>query len=231
MAKFELKIKAEKLRKKGISIIKIANDLGISKSTASLWCRDIIMTDFQKKNLKDNSVKAGHFGRIIGAEMNKKKRDDLVSFYRSEAKKIIGKISDRDLLIAGTALYWGEGTKTKNKLSVTNSDPLMIIFLIHWFVKSLGVKKQDFAPKIYINSIHKERAEKVLKFWSNLLDLPSNQFSKITYIKTKQKKVYKNYNDYYGILTLVIKKPSLFKHKTSGLIEALKEQYVGVVQW
>ena len=107
----------------------------------------------------------------------------------------------------------------------------MIIFIANWLNKSLGVKKQDFIPKIYINFIHKERAKKVLKFWSNLLDLPSNQFSNITYIKTKQKKVYKNHDNYYGILTLVIRKPNLFKHKTLGLVEALRKQYVGVVQW
>lgn len=44
MSKFELKHRASQLRKSGASVSEIATQLGISKSTASLWCRDIVLT-------------------------------------------------------------------------------------------------------------------------------------------------------------------------------------------
>ena len=52
MAKSLLKIRAQKLRSKGKSIKTIAHDLGISTSTASLWCRDIKLSPSQITELE-----------------------------------------------------------------------------------------------------------------------------------------------------------------------------------
>ena len=48
------KEKAIALRKQGLSVNKIAKEVGASKSTVSLWVRDIKLTDEQKQQLKDN---------------------------------------------------------------------------------------------------------------------------------------------------------------------------------
>ncbi|TSC88014.1 MAG: Uncharacterized protein G01um10147_245 [Microgenomates group bacterium Gr01-1014_7] len=52
MAKSLLRLEAHKLRKKGISVRKIAQTLGISKSTISHWTRDIILTVEQLEALR-----------------------------------------------------------------------------------------------------------------------------------------------------------------------------------
>ena len=44
MSKYNERIKARKMRKNGISIISISKELNVSKSSISVWCKDIILT-------------------------------------------------------------------------------------------------------------------------------------------------------------------------------------------
>lgn len=74
MAKFKEKLKAREFRRKGVSIIEIAKKLGVSKGSVSLWCQDIRLTDEQKNKLQAGSIKGGYKGRMIGAEMNRRKK-------------------------------------------------------------------------------------------------------------------------------------------------------------
>lgn len=116
-----LKEKAKELRKQGISIIKIADQLGVSKSTISVWTRGITLTDDQKQKLlyreiTDERVEA-HSNVFKIRRLEYQKRGQL-------------KIKKADpLYIAGCMLYWGEGTKNINNCQMVNSElPMMVIF-------------------------------------------------------------------------------------------------------
>ncbi len=217
MAKSLFKIEAHKLRKRGLSIKSIASRLNVSKNSVSIWCKDIKLTKKQQEKLVQNSGK----GRLMGAQINKKKKEQCIEFYRENGKKEIGKFSRRDFLIAGLALYWGEGSKTF-KLSFSNSEPSMIKFMFLWFKKIMKIKNQEFMPRIFINAIHKPRIDKVIKFWSNFLKLPVEQFGNPVFLNINSKKVYENYNTYYGVMSLGIKRSTYLKYKILGLIEAMK---------
>ncbi|PIY59311.1 hypothetical protein COY96_02530 [Candidatus Wolfebacteria bacterium CG_4_10_14_0_8_um_filter_37_11] len=229
MAKFEKRIKAQNLRKKGLSIKSIASDLIVSKSSVSIWCRDINLTKKQKDVLWKNAIAAGQKGRLIGAEMNKKKKESNIIFYKNQGRRDISRLSKRDFLIAGIGLYWGEGSKN-GKLNFVNSDPDLILFMFKWFQDIIGVKKEDFIPRIFINRIHKSRVNKVLKFWSLLLELPVKQFRRTIFIKTKQKKIYENYDRYFGMLALRIRNSTNISYKILGLIDALKYQKIKKIE-
>jgi len=224
MAKFQEKIKAQELRVKGLSINYIAKKLNVSKGSISYWCKDIKLTEKQKKKLLENSIRAGHKGRLMGAEMNRRKKQGNIDFYKILAKKQIGKISKRDLLIAGVALYWGEGVKSdKSSFAFINSDPEAIKFMYKFYSEILGVKKENFMPRIFINEIHKDRIDVVLNFWSNLLKLPISQFGNPVFLKMEQKKIYENHDNYFGVLSLKVRKSTNLKYQVLGLIGALKE--------
>ena len=71
----------------------------------------------------------------------------------------------------------------------------------------------------------------MLKFWANLLQLSLLQFRKPYFIKTVQKKVYENYDSYYGVMHLQVKCGTNLRYRVLGLIEGIKEQInAGVVQ-
>ena len=222
MAKFELRKKARALRVEGKSIGAIARELGVSKSTASVWCIDIPLTPEQKKILIDNALLAGLKGRFGGAETNRRKKLDALESCKEWSKGVLGEMSDRDLLIAGTALYWAEGSKKGTKaFNFVNSDPVMIMFMYEWLKRVMKISKEEMMPRLSINEIHRPRITAVVKFWSDLLRLPVGQFGNPWYIKAKVSKVYENYNTYYGILRLGVRNGTMLKYKVLSLIERL----------
>ena len=222
MAKFELRIKAREIRKTGESIKEIAKILGVSKSSVSLWCRDIILTEEQIRSLNKRVVENGVKGRLIGAEGNRNKKRKAIAMAKEWALNELCRFDKRDLLIAGIALYWAEGGKTvyTGAFHFSNSDPRMITLMCEWLSVFFGVVKEDFQPRISINNIHVSRIEKVKKFWSDLLTLPVSSFP-VTFIQTKQKKVYENHDNYFGVLSLRFKKSTFIRYKVLALIEAL----------
>lgn len=215
-------MQALKLRRKGMSIKTISEKLGVSKGTASVWCRDIILTQEQEKHLKEGMIKAGHKGRMLGAEMNRKKKADAIAFFRESGKNDIVSLSQRELFLAGVALYWVEGVKAaQTRLAFVNSDPKLIRFMYRWFRTCLHVRPNEFAPRIFINEMHKKREKILVEYWSSLLQLPKEQFGNVVFLKMKQKKVYENYDSYFGVLSLGVTKSTNLKYKILGLIEAL----------
>src|SRR3989338_2011279 len=222
MAKSIKKLIAFKLRRKGKSIKEIAKLISVSKSSVSIWCRDIQLTPKQKLNLQKKMIKAGHLGRLRGALTNKMKKEKRLHFYTELARKKVGKLTNRDLSIAGLGIYWGEGSK--GKYSFANSDPLMVIFMSKWLQKYMRVKKDDLSPRVYINEIHREREKKVLRFWATLLDLPKQQFSKTVFIKARQKKTYANHDSHYGILTLRVAKSTNLSYYVLGMVDVLRNK-------
>jgi transcriptional regulator with XRE-family HTH domain len=221
MAKSKEKIKARSLRRKGLSIKKIASRLGVSKSSASVWCSGIKLTEEQIGKLHKQMVIGGYSGRLKGASIQKEQKRSKINYYLREGEKNIGVLSDRELAVAGIALYWGEGGKKDSRVRFYNSDYLVIRFIMTWFRKVLGVREEDFIMRVTVNGIHEERIDEINNYWSRITNIPMNQFGKAILIKTKNKKVYENHFQHYGTLCVGIKKSSTLFYKIMGLIKAL----------
>lgn len=225
MSKAILKIEAIKLRKKGLPLGDISKKLKISKSTASLWCRDIKMSDDLINKIKINHYLKTNKGRLIGARMNKEKK--LRSIHRANnwGTRIVNKINRKEAIMILTALYWSEGSKTDNStgFQLINSDPYMILLVKNILTKYFKINQSDFVCSIQINEIHRPRIKIVLNFWENLLELSDRQIRKPYFIKTKNHKIYENYDNYYGICKLIVKKSTNLKYIMLGLIKALKD--------
>lgn len=222
MAKSIKQIKARKLRKKGESIKQIARILGVSKSSASLWCRNIELTKKQIERLHENMIMGSYSGRMKGARMQKERKEEKIKYYLKSGAKDIGALNDRELFIAGLGLYWGEGNKKTGGVRFCNSSPLIIKFIIKWFLQILKVDIQRFCIYININRIHKKRKNEVLNFWINLTDIPAEQFRKIIFIKSKNKKVYENFGDHYGTLDIRVLKSTYLLYQIRGWLRALE---------
>lgn len=222
MAKFEERQKAHRLRKKGNSIKAIAAKLGVSKSTVSLWCRDIVLTTKQIEQLKANAISAGHRGRMIGTQRNQQKRLDEIQNYELSGKKEIGKMTKRDLIILASALFWAEGAKTGSRFMFINSDPNMILCIYRYLMTVEKISPDRLFLTVQINRIHEPRIQKVIKFWSELLDLPRQQIGKPYYIDVVPRKQYQNYESYYGIARLAVRGGSSLQYKLLGYINAFR---------
>ena len=230
MAKYNRRIKARLMRRKGISIIVIARDLNVSKSSVSGWCSDIILTEEQFERLRKNSGISWKTGQRMGAEANKKKRTDAIEEADRWAKKLIKKISKRELLLIGVALYWSEGSKSDStsRFMFANSDPNMILLMKNILIKVMEVASDDIVCGIQINRIHEKRIKKVLIFWKKLLELQDSQIRKPYFVNTKVSKIYENYENYFGVCRLFVRRSKYLKYKMLGLIKALKDEILSM---
>ncbi len=223
MAKSLKKHEALVLRQSGMSIKEISNKIGISRSTVSIWCRDVILSKLQKETLYKKMVDAGHKGRMMGAEANKKKKLDIVSSLDILAHKEIGVLSVRDIQMLALGLYWGEGSKDKQgRFVFVNSDPIAVSLIVNWLTTNMDISKTSLHPQIYINDQHISRENIVTSFWVKKLKIPKSQFRKTIFIAVPHKKIYANHNTYMGVLHLTISKSSYLKYKTMACLHEIQ---------
>lgn len=228
MAKYNERMQALRLRKMGKSVRDIAHTLDVSRGSVSVWCRDIVLTKAQREKLTREQILAGNKGRMIGAEINRQKRLRSIREQELVAHTMIGRLSKRDKLILGIGLYWGEGVKAVGSATAfVNSDPQSILFMKDWF-ESLGVASSQFSPRVYISKHHEERQGAIIRFWSQLLKIPSRQFGRVVLLHGRPKKVYENHNSYYGVLSLGVRRGSTLKYRILGLIKECNK--AGVAQ-
>lgn len=223
MAKSLEKIEATKLRSQGESIKVIAKKLGISKSSASTWTKDIILTVDQLEKLYQRQLKGSELGRTKGALIQKQRR---IEKYNQAYQKIttqIGSLSPREKLLIGAALYWAEGTKKGRRVDVCNSDPNLVKFMLNWFKEQFSIPNSGFRIQLGINEDHKSREEVVKKYWSDLLNIPLSQFTKSSFKHAKLKKIYANFNEYYGTPKIYVKNPATIHAEVIGLVKYLQD--------
>jgi len=206
MAKSKEKIKARKLRKKGESIKKIANLLHVSVSTASLWCRDVELTDKQIENLRRRQTDP-FYGKRLDYYLKKKKEfSSKLLNLKNEGIESIGSLSKREIFLIGVALYWGEGFKKDSLAGLATLDINIAKFFIFWLNKSFGITSKDLILRITANISYKNKINELSKYWSRELKIQENQFSKPFFQNTKWKKEYENKENYHGVLRIRVRR-------------------------
>lgn len=225
MAKILLKEKARALREKGFSIGEVAQKLNQPKSTVSYWCKNITLTKKQIQDIerrhKINSIAV----LLTASEKQRKNRLQQEKAIAISAKENIGKISNRDLLMLGIGLYWGEGYKYEHsEFGFTNSDPKMITSYITWLNRVYGVEKKRCICRVSINNVHNHRLSEIEKYWQKVTGIPASQFSKSSIIKSVSKKTFSDTNSYFGTLRIKVRNGSELRHRVLSSIEAIKEQ-------
>jgi len=220
MYNVELKHKAKTLRLKGTSINEIAYNLRVNKSTVSYWCRDIILkTQAINRIITKGKIKSVQ-ALLRYSEIKRLERFSRTTKEKLTGSEMVGTMSDRDILMIGLGLYWGEGYKESNgELGFTNSNPGMIKFYIKW-LEFLGVKMEDLIFRLTINDLFRLNQKEIKNFWVKLLNVNEAQFSKTTIIKTQIKKGFKkDISTYNGILRVKVRKGLSLKNNILGAID------------
>lgn len=219
--KIDLQIAAKNLRKNGFSIKAIEKKLKISRSSASIWTRDIELTKKQLARLYSNKRTGAWRGCLVAALQKKENTKILNAKATQDAYQEIGTLSDRNRLIAGIALYFGEGNKSGTSIGFTNSDPRALIFMIEWFRKFFKVPENKFTCSIYIHDNLNEQTAK--EYWSKLVRVPLKNFRK-SYIVKNNPNRFRKTKHIYGILRITICDMNLYR-RIIGLISAVFPLY------
>jgi hypothetical protein len=174
-AKDDLREQARELRTQGQSYNEIAAQLGVAKSSVSLWVRDI---PCPKRFAYVHSER-----RLEGLRRFNDARSARHVAESQTAAAEIGDLTDRELLIAGAIAYWCEGSKSKpyrrgsDRVTFTNSDPRLVRFFLR-FLDVAGVHPSDLVFRVHIHE--SADVEAAQRFWEEVTCAPSDLFGKPT---------------------------------------------------
>jgi len=157
--------KARALRAQNHTLADIARTLGVSKSSVSLWVRDVPFTPTLRLRGPHRHPHPAHEAKLRQIEeLNRAGRERL------------GILSDEALFAAGVALYAGEGSKTDGEVRFSNSDPKMVRLFCMWFRRFFNVDEKRLRGRLYLHEgLDLTAAE---EFWSALAIIPTHQFHK-----------------------------------------------------
>ena len=219
MYPFEIRMRARGLRRKGYTFNEILEKLPfLSKSTVSDWVRGIELSPAQQERILKKQLR----GRVELMRYNRERHQEAIKRAQkviSEAKEEINKLNERDLLIAGSALYWAEGTKRKGGLiEFTNSDPKMVSLMMKFFREVCKVSEGRFKCRLFLHpGVNKRKAR---QFWSKVTGVPPSQFTK-PYVKPPKSSSGKMHNILYrGTCQIRVGDVQTF-HKIQGFIKGL----------
>lgn len=222
MAKSKEKNNAILLRKKGSSIKEIAKILDVSTSSVSLWCWDVFLTDEIQKLIVDKGRKLSLIGSILAGQRKKEETNKKKENIHKKAVKEIGKLTRRDVLIAGVALYWGEGFKKDHLVGLATTDVGIAKFYIKWLRVCFNISHDRLILRLTINEERIKDINMVSNFWCKELGIDKSQFSKPYIQKTKWKKIYTNPNTYTGVLRIKVRRSIDILRRIEGMINGLR---------
>ncbi len=223
MAKSEKKIQARKLRRDGQSIKSIARDLEVSPGSVSLWCRDILMTREQLDILEKNSKDPYYGKRLQNSLKQQSIRIEKTGRLKAEGIEEVGKLTNRELLLVGIALYWAEGYKKDSQVGLGSSDPRMMQLYVKWLRECFNYSVEDLLFRVTVNESHEYRIKEIVQYWADLFGINISNFQKSFYQKAKWQKSYEHPEEYFGELRIRVRKSSDFLRKIHGYIEGLKD--------
>jgi transposase len=219
-AKDDLHAKARLLREQGYDYNRIAAELGVSKSSVSLWVRDLPWPD--RLSYEECRKRAAEgVQRYWAAE--RCVREAQREATRAAAAAEIGTLTKRELLISGAIAYWCEGAKNKpyfrhDRVVFMNSEPGLIMFFLR-FLDAAGIGRDRLIYRVQIHESADVAAAE--QFWLALTGAVSDQFRKTTLKRHNPKTVRKNVgSNYRGCLRVDVRKSSELYHQIEGWVRA-----------
>jgi transcriptional regulator with XRE-family HTH domain len=223
-AKDDLREKARELRLQGWTYDRIEAELGCSRSSVSLWVRDL-----PKPERRRTPEEASAIARR-GWELTMRLRDEERQHTKETARQAVGSLSPRELFLLGVGLYWAEGGKDKpydrrENVCFVNSDPGMIEVFLAW-LDLLGVERDRLRFTVMIHeSADVAGAE---RYWADLVGADTTAFNKTTLKKHNPKTRRKNTGDSYrGCLVIkVLKGADLYRRIEGswyGIVESARK--------
>jgi len=215
--------KAVLLRKSGFTFRQISQKLNIPLGTSHLWTKQVRLTNKQLVKIRSDHTTKLQKGRQMAAVIQRQRSQVEEQVYKKLGTESISNLTNRELLITGAALYWAEGFKKDTRLGFANSDPKMIKLFLKWLFVIGKVPKAEIRLRVGVNQSYVNDIGRIQNQWSHITNIPLTQFQKPFFQKTKWKRIYKNPQNYLGVLRVRANKQKYVFHKILGMIDGLKK--------
>jgi Helix-turn-helix domain len=158
--------RARRLRATGLPMAEIAARLGVSRSSVSLWVRDVPFEPRQRDRR----------GRRRAPNALQRRRQAEIDRLLAEGRDRVGRLSEREFLVAGIALYAGEGSKRDGEVRFSNSDPRMVAFFCSWLRRFFDIDESRLRVRLYLHE--GLDLDAATAHWSEVTGIPESQFGK-----------------------------------------------------
>jgi hypothetical protein len=163
--KLSERARARELRTQAWTLSDIAGELGVAKSSVSLWVRDV-----------EFSPRPRRTARRRGPNVLQRRKAEEIERLRVEGLLRLGALNDQAFLAAGAALYAGEGAKRDGVVKFANSDPGLISYFCTWLRHFFDIDESRLRVTVYLHEgLDIDAAE---GFWSETAGVPLRQFRK-----------------------------------------------------
>ncbi len=220
-AKDELRKRAIALRRSGLSYREISGQLAVSKSSLSLWLREIPLTEEHREAMRQRAADAS----ATRAETNRAIRSRRRGATHAAAKAQVVDLSESELFVAGVVAYWAEGAKNKPwrtgaGVKFMNSDPALIMVFLAW-LRLIGVADDRRVFRVQIHESADVAA--AIQFWAEFVGVPTSDV-RTTLKRHNPTTVRKNTGpDYHGCLCVYVRRSADLNLRIAGWFEGLAE--------
>lgn len=165
--KLDQREQARRLRAEGLTMPDIADRLGVSRSSVSLWTRDVPIPPGRPRRTGARRREPNALQRAKQAE---------IAAMDADGARRLGSLDDRSFLVAGTMLYIGEGSKRDGVVKLANSDPLVVAFFCRWLRRFFPIDESRLRVALYLHE--GLDLPGAVRHWSEVTGIPPEQFTK-----------------------------------------------------
>jgi AcrR family transcriptional regulator len=159
--------RAQALRSEGLTMLEIARELGVSKSSVSLWTRDV---EFVPR--RDGSGRHAPVRRA--PNVLQRRKGEEIERLNAEGIARLGVLNGQAFLAAGAALYAGESGKGESTVIFANSDVHMMAFFCTWLRRHFAIEESRLTVRVYLHQGLDLGAAQT--HWSRVTGVPLSQF-------------------------------------------------------
>jgi hypothetical protein len=156
-------------REQGLPVKEIAEIVGVSVSSISLWVRDVTLTAEQEAALDArNPVRNGE---RLGATNNSRRCREIRLAAQQHGRELARRRDAEH--IAGCMLYWAEGSKSRNVAQLANADPDLLRAFLAFLRSSYAVADDRIAFSVNCFLGNGLGVGEIQDWWLARLSLPA----------------------------------------------------------
>ena len=217
-------LEAIQLRRSGANYQTIRQQLNVAKSTLWRWLKSEGLVETHPQRLTELKRAA----QQRAARVVKARRIARTQLIVEEAKRTIGSLTERELCLIGTALYWAEGAKQKEssasqvseRVIFSNTDPRMLRLFVKFLNECCEVPSSALTFRIYLHET--ANAEVAKTYWSTQLGLEAIRTAPITWKRHNPSTRRTNIGTtYHGLLRIVVRKSANLNRGIQGWTDGL----------
>jgi predicted transcriptional regulator len=208
--------RARGLRARGWTYQQIADELGVSTSSCSLWLRDLPHPVFERH-------RAGDRWHASWAPVLRRRAATRQQAKLDAANEMLP-LSRRDIILAGAVAYWCEGAKAKawrsgERVSFVNSDRHLITVFLR-FLDAVGVEPERRTFRL---SIHETAdVDAAQQYWADVVGISRDRFAPTTIKRHSPRTNRINSGEgYHGCLVIGVQQSAMLYRQIEGWAKSL----------